>query len=118
VTAVIKVPVMTRRGIIMCDIGTEGYAVLPDWVENPSDDNAIRGDIEYAAGLIVERDKLQKQNKGLQNAVKDKDEQRRRAVELNQQYKEQLEEANNKLEWWRRMEASRRNQLQVQGLFG
>lgn len=145
-----RIPVMTRRGIVYCNLTTEGYVSLPDWVqsryecdndnhlpgcqcpgiqqpanvphdlelwiEGPGSKIQCRGGVdprpsaEKLASLIKERDNMKKARIAAEEL-------RKRALELNAQYSEKLAAANKELDMWRSAEASRRNHLQVQGLF-
>lgn len=53
----LKFPVMTRRGVMMCDQSTEGYIILPDWVENTDlfrDGNGqVRVDVSQNSGYTI-----------------------------------------------------------------
>lgn len=53
----LKFPVMTRRGIMMCDQSPEGYITLPDWVESTDlfrDGNGqVRVDVSQNSGYTI-----------------------------------------------------------------
>jgi len=93
-----QIPVMTRRGIVMCDVDSAGCAKLPSWVEEQNDSNneyTVVASI-YLVKLIQERDKAVQEIKKL---IQERD------------------NAERKVKKWEINEEEHRSRLMQQGLF-